>query len=396
MKFMLNKVLVGTGVLCVVSSSLCLATEEIKVSTSAPKSDISLKLEVQHAIDKGIAWLAKAQTPAGYWSQAEYPALTGLALTGIMGEPSGQMKANPPDYVVKGYNYLLSNVQADGGIYAKDMPNYNTSVSMMALVASYNPSYEPIVRKARNYVVGLQSDFDKKGETDNPYDGGIGYGSKYEHSDMSNTMFALEAIYYTKFLADDKGGDTEALKKLNWDAALKFIQRSQNLPGYNDQSWVTGDPQNKGGFIYFPGDSKAGEMELPAGTKALRSYGSISYAGMLSYAYADLKKDDPRVQAVFDWLQANYTLDENPGMGGDGLYYYYMTMAKALTTFGVDTLTLKDGKQVNWRKDLAVRMLDLQKNDGMWVNDKGRWWEKDPNLVTAYSLIVMEILHRGL
>lgn len=392
----LLKTSLGLGIYLLLSAQPGLTSEAIKVSDSAAKPDLSLKLEVQHAIDKGIGWLAKSQNPAGFWSQAEHPALTGLALTGIMGEPSGKIKASPPDFVVKGYNYLLGNVKPDGGIYVKDMPNYNTAVSMMALVASYNPSYEPIVRKARNFVVGLQSDFDKAGETDNIYDGGIGYGGTYQHSDMSNTMFALEAIYYTKFLADDKGGDAEGLKKLNWDAALKFIQRSQNLPSHNDQSWASGDPANKGGFIYFPGDSKAGETDLPEGKKALRSYGSISYAGMLSYAYAELKKDDPRVQAVFDWLQNNYTLEENPGMGGDGLFYYYMTMAKALTTYGVDTLTLKDGKKVNWRKDLALRMLNLQKGDGMWVNENGRWWEKDPNLVTAYSVIIMEILYRGL
>lgn len=395
MKFM-KKIGVGFAVTFCLSAAVSFAAEEVSVSASVVRPDLSLKLEVEHAIDKGINWLAKAQQPGGFWSQAEHPALTGLVLTGIMGEPSGQMKANPPDFVIKGYNYLLSTVKPDGGIYVKDLPNYNTSVSMMALVASYNPSYEPILRKARNYVVGLQSDFGKPGVTDNMYDGGIGYGSKYEHSDMSNTMFALEAIHYTKFLSDDKGGEAVALKKLNWDAAVKFIERSQNLPGHNDQPWASGDSQNKGGFVYFPGDSKAGEMDLDGGKKALRSYGSISYAGMLSYAYADLKKDDPRVQAVKEWLQNNYTLDENPGMGAEGLFYYYMTMAKALNAFGVDTLTLNNGQTVNWRKDLTLKMINLQKNDGMWVNDNGRWWEKDPNLVTAYAVITMEILHRGL
>jgi len=389
---------IGLGLVATICLSAVagFAAEAVKVTATAAKHDLSLKLEAEHAVDKGIAWLAKAQFPGGYWSQPEHPALTGLVLTGIMGEPSGKMKASPPDFVVKGYNYLLSTVKPDGGIYVKEMPNYNTSVSMMALVASYNPSYEPILRKARNYVVGLQSDFDKPGVTDNIYDGGIGYGTKYEHSDMSNTMFALEAIHYTKFLSDDKGDKAEALKKLNWDAAVKFISRCQNLPGKNDQPWASDDPQNKGGFIYFPGDSKAGEMDMAEGKKALRSYGSISYAGMLSYAYADLKKDDPRVEAVKDWLEKNYTLDENPGMGGDGLYYYYMTMAKALSAYGVDTLTLKDGRKVNWRKDLALKMLNLQKGDGMWVNENGRWWEKDPNLVTAYAIITLEILHRGL
>lgn len=77
----------------------------------------------------------------------------------------------------------------------------------------------------------------------------------------------------------------------------------------------------------------------------MRSYGSMSYAGLLSYIYADLKPTDPRVTAVLDWLRDNYTLDENPGLGAQGLYYYYELMTKALTACHVDTLELKNGKK---------------------------------------------------
>ncbi|MEW6427110.1 MAG: prenyltransferase/squalene oxidase repeat-containing protein [Thermodesulfobacteriota bacterium] len=380
--------------------SLCLSAsngraEEGKL-VAAPARDLSLKLEIGHAIDKALTWFTAQQNPAGHWSQPEYPALTGLVLTGYMGEPSGAVKANPPEAVVKGYQYLLQCVKPDGAIYVKDMANYNTSVAIMALLASYDPSYEPIIRRARNFIVGLQDDFDRPGELDNPLDGGIGYGGTYKHSDMSNTYYALEALHYTKFLSSDAGADATPLKDLNWQAAIRFIERSQNLPESNDQPWASGDPENRGGFVYFPGDSKAGEVETGDGKKALRSYGSISYAGLLSYIYADLRPDDPRVKAVLDWLARHYTLEENPGMGQEGLFYYYHTMAKGLSAAGIDTLTLADGRRVNWRKELAKKLLDLQHADGSWVNPTGRWWEKDPVLVTAYATIIMEILHRGL
>ena len=129
---------------------------------------------------------------------------------------------------------------------------------------------------------------------------------------------------------------------------------------------------------------------------ALRSYGSISYAGLLSYIYANLKKDDPRVAAVFDWLRQNYTLEENPGMGPQGLYYYLHTMAKALSLYGVDTLELRNGAKINWRKELAMKLINLQQNDGSWSNGNGRWWERDPNLVTAYAVIALEMIYRGI
>jgi squalene-hopene/tetraprenyl-beta-curcumene cyclase len=379
-----------------VPGALATGTDDSKAKTPSGHDTESVKNEVQHSLERGLRWLQAQQDPKGFWSQPDHPALSGLVLTAFMGEPAGTFKANPPGYIVKGYDYLLQCVKPDGGIYVKDLPNYNTSVSMMAFVMSYNPSFEKVLRRARNFTVGLQDDFDQKGVTDNPLDGGIGYGGSYQHSDLNNTMFALEAIYYTKFLTTDKGTDDSELRELNWPAVIKFIERCQNLPGSNDQPWASGDPQNKGGFIYFPGDSKAGEMQLPSGKTALRSYGTISYAGLLSYIYADLDREDPRVKAVYEWLGKNYTLEENPGMGEQGLYYGYHTMAKALAAYGAKTLVVEGGKEIDWRRELAMKLLNLQREDGSWVNQNGRWWEKDPVLVTAYSVIALEIVYKGL
>jgi squalene-hopene/tetraprenyl-beta-curcumene cyclase len=140
----------------------------------------------------------------------------------------------------------------------------------------------------------------------------------------------------------------------------------------------------------------AGETNLPSGRVALRSYGSMSYAGLLSYICAELKRDDPRVTAVLDWLRENYTVEENPALGQQGLYYYYHTMARALTVYGADLLELKEGKSVNWREQLALKLINLQKQDGSWSNENGRWFEKDPALVTAYSLIVLDLIQEKL
>jgi squalene-hopene/tetraprenyl-beta-curcumene cyclase len=83
-------------------------------------------------------------------------------------------------------------------------------------------------------------------------------------------------------------------------------------------------------------------------------------------------------------------------MGEQGLYYCYHTMAKALSAYGAKTLKLENGKEVDWRKELALKLMNLQKPEGFWVNENARWWEKDPVLVTAYATITLEMLHRGL
>ncbi|RBP44674.1 squalene-hopene/tetraprenyl-beta-curcumene cyclase [Roseimicrobium gellanilyticum] len=379
-------------------------TASLALCSSLPAQDknASLRQELDIAISKGLNFLKQKQNAAdGSWSTPEEPAITGLVLTAFMGDPSRRPTDAVLPEVDKGYQFLLSKVKPDGGIYSKGRANYNTSIALTALTVNPKPEYEKTILDARRFVVGQQNDFDKKGEADNEFDGGIGYGKpsadKPPRADLSNTHFAIEALYYSKKLFEDKATPEDKKNELNWGAAIKFVERCQNLPASNDQKWASDDPKNKGGFIYEPGISKSSEeVKLPDGRTAMRSYGSISYAGMLSFIYAGLTPDDPRVKAALQWLGENYTLEENPGMGQEGLYYYYHTMAKALAVAGQTELKTKEGKAVDWRTELARHLLNVQKPDGSWLNATGRWMENDPVLVTAYTLLALEHVHRAL
>ncbi len=254
--------------------------------------------------------------------------------------------------------------------------------------------FDPAIIKARRHLIANQWDIGEKGKTDNQNDGGIGYGSKDDHTDMSNTYLAIEALALSDKVIED--GEYADEPNLDWDAALKFLSRSQNLTVTNDQEWASDDAKNKGGFIYTPGDSKAGTEVTEDGKVALRSYGSISYAGLLSLVYAKLTPEDPRVVAVKEWLGKNYTMDENPNMGAEGLYYYYQAMAKAMNAAGIDKLKLADGSEADWRSDLAGKLLTVQRENGSWVNDNGRWMESNPVLVTAYTVMALEEIYRSI
>jgi squalene-hopene/tetraprenyl-beta-curcumene cyclase len=366
------------------------------IGTASPSTaSISYRNELRHSIDRGLAWLETSQNSNGWWSTPDHPAMTALALNAFQGEPTGRYRNNEPAFMTRGYAYLLSCVQPDGGIHRTNLVTYNTSIAMLGLITARKTEFEPAILRARQFLVGLQSDFGEKGKLDSPYDGGIGYGSKYDHSDMGNTLQALEAIYYSKQLIKDKGAT--AAPDLNYNAAIHFLQSCQNLPSHNKESWASDAPENKGGFIYYPGHSMAGGTTNAAtGQVALRSYGSISYAGLLSYIYAEMDRQDARVVAVFDWLRKYYTIEENPAMGQEGLFYYYHTMAKALTAYGVGELELADGRKVNWRMELSKRLLNLQRENGSWANGSARWWENDPVLVTSYVVQTLEIIHRGM
>lgn len=377
-----------------------LAQQKI-LSKPGAQGNLSLRLEIEHAIGKGTAWLKKQQDPeTGAWSEPDQPALTALAVAALAGDPSlaDTPQDKLPPQIGKGLAFIVSKQKSDGGIYGKGLATYNTSLSMMALMQGGGPDNEEIIRAARKFLINQQADFDARGKTDNVFDGGIGYGGTYAHSDLSNTHLALEALYYSKkFLSDTAGGAGEF--DLDWGAAIEFVELCQNSEksvGKLGKDYALNE-KDRGGFVYFPGDTKAGEEETADGKVALRSYGSMSYAGLLSFIYADMDKQDPRIQAALNWLQQNFSITENPGLKSQGLFYYYHTMAKALTLYGADTLTLADGSKVKWREKLAVKLFDGQQRDGSWVNQgSSRWWEDDPALVTAYALLTLEHIHRGL
>ena len=359
-----------------------------------PTMNLSIKQEIERSLDLGLNWLNKEQNrSSGNWGIEEYPALTGLAVRSFLGHPSPQVLKKYAKTLEGGFGFIRSKVQSDGGIYGKGLASYNTSICLMALMQRKDQQDEAIIQAARKFLINQQSDFDNKGESDNVFDGGVGYGSRWAHSDLSNTHLAMEALFYAKKTYQNKegeGGD------LDWDAAITFVTKCQNLPSTNKEKWVSDHQEDRGGFVYFPGSSMAGERQNSNGSIALRSYGSMSYAGLLSFIYAEMDSQDPRVLAVKEWLIKQYTIKENPGMGPQGLFYYYHTMAKALTLSGITTISDEQGVSKDWRKELALHLLNLQSKDGSWINDNGRWWEKDPVLVTSYALLTLERIYYDL
>lgn len=349
---------------------------------------LSLKLEMENAIKTGNQYLKSIQTKDGFWKDATIPAYTALAVTAAMRDPNLDADTTP-DHIKLAYQWLLSMQKESGAIYGKGLATYNTATGIMALTASGNPDHVEPILKARAFLISQQTDYSNN-KAMNKFHGGIGYGSSHPHSDMSNTYLSIEAIKLSEVYAKDT--NVEKQPELDWEAALQFISRCQNLEETNDQPNISND----GSLYYFPGDSKAGKQKNADGTETLRGYGSISYAGLLSMIYADLGKDDPRVAAVTGWLNNNFTVEENPGLGQQGLYYYFNVMAKALTAANIDTLTTEDGRKVNWRKELAQTLLTAQREDGSWVNKNSRWWENQPELVTCYAVLTLEQIHASI
>lgn len=329
----------------------------------------SLNQDVLKAIDLGLEWLKTQQGDDGLFLR--HPGMTGLAITAFLRHPENRYaEANHP-FVQKALRALLKLQQPNGAIYDVEqqpaLPNYNTSVSLMALSSTDNPEYRLAIAKAQNFIKSLQVR-----DSESVYYGGIGYGSRETVHDLSNLNYAVQAL-------KESGSDDQQV----WDKAVKFLQRCQNSSETNSESWAGND----GGFIYAPdGESKAGldESDKP------RSYASMTYAGLLSFIYANVDEDDSRVQAAVDWIKKHFTVEENYGMGQEGLYYNYHTMAKALRAYGEPVIMDGKGMSRDWYRELGEKLLSEQKPEGFWVNESSRWMESFPVLVTSYAILALE------
>lgn len=334
---------------------------------------------IDRAVAKGIDFLrTKGQAADGSYTAQAGPAFTAICTLAVLN--NGRSPDDPQ--VARGLKYLEGFVQPDGRICAAKsrIPNYETCVTMMSFAAANKDGrYKKVLADAEKFIRGVQSDEGDSIDKSDPSYGGAGYGAG-GRADLSNTAYLLEALE-----SAGVGGDDEAVKK-----ALIFVSRSQNLESeHNTLPFAAKNPD--GGFIYSPaagGNSPAGrggEQE----EAALRSYGSMTYAGLKSMIYAGVKADDPRVKAATRWLRDHYSVKENPGMGQNGLFYYYHTMGKSLAALGQDEFEDASGKKHDWKGELAVELMNRQNSDGSWINEARRWMEGDPNLCTAFALITL-------
>ncbi len=376
-------------------------------SSPALAIDESHHATARGMIDKAIAWLRTQQdADTGGWSVnpdpkgPNYPAITGLVVNGMLMDPA--IDAEDPG-IQKAVKFILSYRQPDGGIYDKVLPSYNTSICLSALAQVQRPESASAIKPAQDFLRSLQWSEDSleaptetgKVTKDHPFYGGIGYG-KHGRPDNSNLGLMIQGMHDSGLSSTDPA----------YQRALVFLSRTQMVDGINDQAYA--DDSRQGGFIYATAEDKdsagAGqshaatiEESLDDGTKVsrLRCYGSMTYTGFKSLIYANLDRNDPRVKSAYDWIRRNYTVAENPGMGDEGMYYYFLSLARALDAWGSATIETVGGEGSSsetrdWANDLVDRLQGLQNPDGSFRTIDDRWMENNPVLITAYALITLQ------
>lgn len=333
--------------------------------------------EVRAVLDKATAFLKTRQNDDGSFApKLGGPGVSALVAAGLI--RNGKTTDDP--LVAKTMGYLEKKIKKDGGIYDKGLANYTTSVALMAFhEGNKNGKYDTVLKNGSQFLKSLQftdvDDHDLKS-------GGVGYDGK-ERPDLSNTQFFVEAL-----LAAGVPKSDPAVQK-----ALRFISRCQNLAGeHNDQPFAKkATDDDKGGFTYNPAVSD--KNRTPAG--GLRSEGAMTYAGLKSFLHAGVSKDDPRVKAAVDWIGRHYTVEEHPGQGQAGLYYYYQTFGKALAALDQDYIVDAAKQKHDWRKDLFEALKKRQKADGSWSNANKAFQENNPELATAFAVLTLSYCQKA-
>ncbi|MCA8926151.1 MAG: terpene cyclase/mutase family protein [Planctomycetes bacterium] len=362
-----------------------------------------------------VDWLLQAQHKNGGFGQIPGEeegelGITALVLRGLAGLPDTVVEIDPdaeatPEHkralarvgkvsvaVTKAVEFLLKHQQPDGSFSKgkSGLGTYRTAIAVSALVAVDREKYADAIQKATTWLKADQFDEGEGVKDDNPHYGGYGYdheGTKPD-ADLSNTQIALTALKDAGISPDDP-----VFKR-----AMTFLERCQNSSETNP-GIAKLKPKDDGGFIYDPGlsDNKSAATQNDDGTTSYESYASMTYSGLMSLLYAGLDESDARVQAAQRWIAANYTLEENRGLGvrakepdaaQQGLYYYYHSFAKCLSALGKKMVKTEAGDRA-WAVDLFEALGARQNDDGSFKNANSRWWEQDPVLCTAYALNAM-------
>jgi squalene-hopene/tetraprenyl-beta-curcumene cyclase len=354
-------------------------TEAMKAIT--PSGD-----PILDCIHKGAEYLRVHQEPDGHFSRGfldPKPAFTALIVDALARSPD-KYRSNTP-FVKKAVDAILATQQKDGALYTPDrcigMETYCTSISIMALTALEDPAYAQNIERARDFLRTTQID-----DYENPNNGGAAY-SKGGRPSGDVTQNWIEAMRAAGVKPDDP-----AMKN-----AKAFFDRLQNNPEVNTGKQPDGMAVGSdGGAIYRIGESKAG-FDIKDGKKIPKSYGLMSYASLKSFLHLNVPKDDPRVTGAMRWVRDNYTLEENRNIGPRGLFYYYLTMAKALSLYGETEIKTADGQTHNWAKELSEKLIQLQAPDGSWHNTQSsEWMENDNVLVSGFAIRTLSLCYEQL
>ncbi len=317
----------------------------VGTSSASPALDMVVQREAEAAVVRGMAWLEAQQGGDGRFGSNAPPAATALALAALKagGASNRTVLRNAERYVRE-----IAGGTASGGLEAM---NRQVCRSILGMEGFNGSSSKVAVR--RDLDLWKKADWAAEREA----------GARSRDFELRQIMWRKTSVALAAQGKDPNRAQAEA-----------FARAAVGAPPVATNLLVTPPPQ----------------------PKVRRGYGNLTYSGLLRLVQDDVSSDDPRVDSMLNWAEHHWSLDENPGKGQAGLYFFYNALSKCLAASGEEDILPLDGKPpIRWRDDIARKLVALQRQtengkSGYWVNENHAYFENDPVLATAYALLSLE------
>lgn len=295
---------------------------------------------VVQSIDRGLAWLAKAQQSDGsFGSQSQYGrhvAITALAGLGFMGDGSVPGRGRYADNVEGCLQFIMASSSESGLVAAETShgPMYGHGFATLFLAEAYGMTNRADIQETLRKAVRLIT-------TTQNSEGGWRYQPVRNDADLSVTICQIMALraarnaglYVEKSVIDD---------------ATNYIKKSQNADG---------------GFRYMLNSGGSAFARSAAGVAALQYAGIYSGEEIERGLQYLLKFAPPKEETVGHYFYGHYYAAQAMFLAGDT---YWSA----------------------WWPAIRSELLEKQTEDGSWKGQAGTEYG------TAMALIILQIPNR--
>jgi hypothetical protein len=298
------------------------------------------------AIDKGLKWVAKAQSNQGHWTAGGYPtAMTALAGTALIGSGSTTTQGPYAKHIRKAVDFLLTKLR-DNGLIGDPRNDsrytYGHGFAMLFLSQVLGEEQDEEVREELVNACTKSVEFSVRAQAPT---GGWGYVSTKDQPDFDEGSTTITQVQGLRGCRN--AGivvPTEAI-----DKAKEYIYQCRNADG-----GISYSSRNRG-------------SSRPAITAA--ALASLYNAG----AY-----DDKHVPPMKEYCKKTLqNLSEGPNSFGHW-HYTYLYYAQVMYREG-------ETEWAPFRDKLYNKIVNEQTADGSWTGNIG------PIYVTACNLIMLQL-----
>ena len=376
-------------------------------SANEPAAADDLIARIDASLARVAEFIVSKQSDDGAWRSETYgmfkdgTALTPYVLSALffIGDENSAARRS----FRKGTDNLLTWFDENGALRETIAFPVLTAVSASRMVVLECKDKERLQaqKSLLEFVLSRQLNSRNGWSADDPEFGGWGFSldapvkpaagqlrERFFESNMVATIFGIAALQSARIPKDDPV----------WSEALVFVKRCQN---FSDDP-AAESAFDDGGFFFIPDEplqNKAGTAgQDAAGRLRFHSYGTMTADGLRALLQCGLPPDHPRALAALNWLTTHFDPAHNPGRFNavcgalrDSTYYYWAwSCAHAFSRIGVRDFQ-RDGKTVDWARDLAVELLRRQNPDGSWTNSYTDGREDDPLVAAPWAASALAI-----